>query len=93
MKLQKRFTPMDCRIFGGDHSTRSAAHDPSGYDANGAFTRGDLSAPTDSGANWTATARGYNHVYFNATRSNAIYGKANHVQPKTVGASMWQRVK
>lgn len=34
----------------------------------------------------------FGEVVFDASRSNAIYGKANHVQPKTVGACMWRRV-
>ena len=32
-------------------------------------------------------------VRFNAHRANNIYGKVNHVQPKTFGACMWQRIK
>ena len=32
------------------------------------------------------------NVEFNASKGNAIYGRVGHVQPKTVGASIWRRV-
>ena len=64
--------------------------------SNGAFAIYDKGQPSQynngGGDGDYAYRPQFFRVDFDASRSNAIYGKANHVQPKTVGASMWRRV-
>ena len=57
-----------------------------GYAADGAFTKGGL-----GNASWSGNITGYHHLYFNASRSSAVYGKSTTVQPHSVKAFVWKR--
>lgn len=56
------------------------------YAASGAFTKTAL-----GNASWSGNIAGYHHLNFDASRSNAIYGKSETVQPHSLTVVMWQR--
>ena len=64
----------------------------SGYDSftynNGAITTRSVNNPaTGSGGGWKDE-----HISFDASRSNSIYGKSNTVQPANTTVRLWKRI-
>lgn len=56
------------------------------YSADGAFTKTALGY-----SGWSGNIAGLHHLKFDASKSNAIYGKSETVQPHSLTVVMWQR--
>lgn len=74
-------------IAAGLPNITGTAYGPSGKSADGAFTVSPQSAL--DGGNSSSIREG--NLYFNASRSNSIYGNSNTVQPPAYRVNIWRR--